>query len=91
MLLPFVHSAYCDASSLTWGREVVSSSEGVQQGDPLSALLFSLAIHKMCAKLKSELAVFYLDDGTLGGSWVVVIKDVKLSEAEASNLGLQLS
>ena len=90
-LLPFVHSAYCVTSSLMWGSEVVKSSEGVQQGDPLGPLLFCLAIHKMCAKLKSELTVFYLDDGTLGGSREVVINDMKLIEEEASKLGLRLN
>ena len=69
-LFPFVHSAYCEPSSLMWGNDAVQSSEGVQQGDPLSPLLFCLSIHKMCVKLKSELAVFYLDDGTLGGEGV---------------------
>ena len=34
-LLPFVHSVYCNSSSLMWGDEVVESAEGVQQGDPL--------------------------------------------------------
>ena len=34
-LLPFVHSAYCIALSMMRGCEVVKSSEGVQQGDPL--------------------------------------------------------
>ena len=61
VLVPFVHSAYCVALSLMWGSEVVESSEGVQQGDPLGPLLFCLAIHKMCAKLTSELTLFYLD------------------------------
>ena len=65
-LHPFVHSSYCQSSSLMWENDVVLSSEGVQQGDPLGPLLFCLSIHKMCVKLKSELAVFYLDDGTLG-------------------------
>ena len=92
-LLPFVHSAYCVASSLMWGSEVVESSEGVQLGDPLGPLLytFCLEIHKMCAKLKSELTLFYLDDGTLGGGRGVVINDVKLIEEEASKLGLRLN
>ena len=66
-------------------------SSGVQQGDPLIPLLFFLAIHKMCAKFKSELAVFYLDDGTLGGGREVVINEVKLIEEKASILGLWLN
>ena len=34
-LLPFVHSVYCSSSFLSWGNEVLLSSEGVQQGDPM--------------------------------------------------------
>ena len=45
----------------------------------------------MCAKLKSELTVFYLDDGTLGGNWEEVLSDLRLIEGEASELGLQLN
>ena len=70
---------------------MVLSSEGVQQGDPLGPLLFCLSIHKMCVKLKSELAVFYLDDGTLGGNWKNVISDLNLIEEEVSELGLKLN
>ena len=87
-LHPFVHSSHCQSSSLMC---VVLSSEGVQQGDPLGPLLFCLSIHKMCVKLKSELAVFYLDDGTLGGNWKDVISDLNLVEEEASELGLKLN
>ena len=90
-LHPFVHSSYCQSSSLMWENDVVLSSEGVQQGDPLGPLLFCLSIHKMCVKLKSELAVFYLDDGTLGGNWKDVISDLNLIEEEASELGLKLN
>ena len=90
-LLPFIHSAYHSPSFLIWGDEVVNSSEGVQQGDPLGPLLFCLTIHKLCAKLKSEFAVFYLDDGTLGGTREDVIDDVKTIEEEAGTLGLQLN
>ena len=90
-LLPFVHSAYWESTSLVWDSEVVHSSDGVQQGDPLGPLLFCLSIHKLCAKLKSELAVFYLDDGTLGGNWEEVLSDLRLIEEEASELGLELN
>ena len=39
-------------------------------------------------KLRSELKLFYLDDGSLGGAEEDVINDVKLIEHEASALGL---
>ena len=87
----FLLSTQCDSSSLMWGDEVVESAEGVQQGDPLGPLLFCLSIHKMAAKLKSELAIFYLDDGTLGGNWEDVVNDMKMIEDEARDLGLLLN
>ena len=90
-LLPFVHSVYCSPSSLFWGTEVIQSSEGVQQGDPLGPLLFCLTIHNMCSQLKSELRMFYLDDGTLGGTLTDVLKDLQLITKEAHSLGLQLN
>ena len=42
-LLPLVHSAYSSPSHLFIGDEIIQSSEGVQQGDPLGPLLFSLS------------------------------------------------
>ena len=90
-LLPFIHSVYCESSSLMWGTDIIQSSERIQQGDPLGPLLFCLSIHKMCTKLQSELAVFYLDDGTLGGHWTDVVNDLTLIEEESSALGLLLN
>ena len=52
---------------------------------------FSLSIHKICVKLKSELEVFYLDDGTLGRNWKDVISDLNLIEEKATELGLKLN
>ena len=67
-LLPLVLSAYGSPSSLFYGENIILSSEGVQQGDPLGPLFFCLTIHNMVQQLCSELNVFYLDDGTLGGT-----------------------
>ena len=77
-LLPFVHSVYYSPSSLFRGTEFIQSSEGVQQGDPLGPLLFCLTIHNMCSQLKYELRMFYLDDGTLGGTLTDVLQDLQL-------------
>ena len=44
-LLPLVSSAYESPSHLWLGDNVLSSEEGVQQGDPLGPLLFSITIH----------------------------------------------
>ena len=72
-LLPFVHSVYCSSSFLSWEDEVLFSSEGIQQGDPMGPLLFGLTIHTFSAKMRSEFAVLYLDDGTLGRNMEDVI------------------
>ena len=90
-LFQFVHSAYAQTSSLFCTDQVVEPSEGVQQGDPLGPMLFCLTIHPMVEKLRSELKVFYLDDGTLGGNLEDIIRDLQLVEKEAAELGLQLN
>ena len=66
-LFPLVHSAYSAPSSLFIQDKTILSAEGVQQGDPLGPLLFSLTTMDLMEPLRSELLIFYLDDGTLGG------------------------
>ena len=49
-LLPFVRLWYSRPSTYTWRDESgtvhnIAQAEGVEQGDPLSPLLFSLAVH----------------------------------------------
>ena len=62
-----------------------------QQGDPLDSLLFYLAIHPLTEKLTSELMVFYLNDGTLGGRVGEVLQGLRTVECAAEDLGLQLN
>ena len=71
----FVYSVYYKPSSLFWGDKILQSSEGVQQGDPLGPFLFCLTIHYLTLQLRSEFCVFYLDDGTVGGSMEDVLQD----------------
>ena len=89
-LYPFVHSAYEKPSSLFYG-DSVQSEEGIQQGESLGSLLFCLAIHPMVLQLRSEFRVFYLDDGTLGGSVPEILEDLQLVVRLAPALGLQLN
>ena len=88
-LLPLIHSAYSSPSSLFIGDSTIQSSERVQQGDPLGPLLFCLTTVDIIGKLRSELCMFYLDDGILGGP----LKDVDLKAVELAvgDLELQLN
>ena len=57
----------------------------------MGPLLFCISIHDLVSKLQSELIVFYLDDGTIGGSFQDVLADLRLVELEASKLGLEFN
>ena len=90
-VFPFVHSAYSSPSLLHYDSNTIPSAEGVQQGDPLSPLLFWLTILPLIQALKSEYKVFYLVDGTLGSRVNSVLEDLQLVECLAPELGVQLN
>ena len=87
---PFVHSVYSSPSSLFWGEINLSSSEGVQQGDPLGPLLFCLSIHHHSTFLSAKFYVEYLDDITLGGSTDEILHDLEVIKT-FEELGLSLN
>ena len=90
-LLPWVLLAYGYSSLLFYGKDTICSAEGVHQGGPLAPLLFCLTMHSLVEQLSSELNIWYLDDGTLGGSQEKVLQDFRLVEDKASELGLVLN
>ena len=90
-LLLYVYSSYCAPSSLFWEDKILDSAEGVQQEDPLGPLLFCLTIHNLTTQLVSDFKIFYLDNGTLGGACDYVLRDLKVVEDVAGQLGLQLN
>ena len=65
---------YAQPSKLFFGSETISSETGVQQGDPIGPLLFSLALQPLLQELNSgradqglQLVYSYLDDLILAG------------------------
>lgn len=57
----------------------------------MPALFFCLTIHPLVSQLKSELSVWYLDDGTVGGSAEDVRHDLKVVGQEGAVLSLLLN
>ena len=90
-LYPYVFSCYSQCSLLFYENTIIPSQEGVQQGDPLGPLLFCLVIHPLVKNLKSELKIFYLDDGLLGSIGTEVLNDITRVQEEAAHLGLHLN
>ena len=90
-LFPLIHSVYSAPSSLFVQDSIIRSAEGIQQGEPLGPLLFSFASTDLVELLKSEMYIFYLDNGTLGGKFSEVHNDLETVVGEAEVLGLQLN
>ncbi|KAF2884151.1 hypothetical protein ILUMI_22040 [Ignelater luminosus] len=90
-LFPFLWQCYSFSADLLFGNQVIPSLVGVQQGDPAGPMIFSLAIQPIIDELKSELNVFYLDDGTLSDDPEVVLSDFMNLIDRSHELGLQVN
>ena len=83
--------AYSKPSSVIASGHSITSSTGVQQGDPIDPLLFALAVDQIASGVRSELNVWYLDDATIGGSPESVISDVQRCITGLKRIGLMVN
>ena len=78
-------------SFLKFGKRLISSQVGVQQGDPLDPLIFCLKIHPTQLSLNSEFLVGYMDDITTGGAEASVASDIKVIIDDGNAKGIHLN
>src|SRR3978361_171665 len=90
-IFPLIYQCYGKPSFLMFGKEVILSQAGVQQGDPLGPMLFCLTINNLTKSLISEFNSWYLDDGCLGDTPAVVLKDLQTIFECSKPLGLELN
>jgi hypothetical protein len=91
LIYPYLWQCYSFLLYLIYNGSLIYSQVGCQQGDPLGPAIFSLSIHPTIEKLSSQLNVWYLDDGALGGSAESVLKDLETIIVEFEKIGLSLN
>ena len=94
-LAHWVEFCYAGQPFLWWDKHVLRSAAGVQQGDPLGPILFSLVLQEVVREIEKQLPdldlnVWYLDDGTIIGKSAEVAQALQIIEVEGRKLGLEL-
>ena len=81
-----------------FGQHIVASANGVQQGDPIGPLLFSLALQPILHRVNVrrsdhglQLAVSYLDDFILAGEQLAVAQAFHYVRDQARRIGLEFN
>ena len=90
-IYPLVWQAYCSDSPLYIGDSKIRSRTGIQQGDPLSSLLFSLAIDSVSKGITTDINIWYLDDATIGGPVEEVTNNIQRIKSQLGEKGLQIN
>ncbi|XP_029656011.1 uncharacterized protein LOC115229886 [Octopus sinensis] len=88
---PLVHLLYACSSILMFNDIPISSSTGVQQGDPLGPVLFALGVNNIAHSVRSPINIWYLDDATICGPPDVVFDDLRFIIPSLSAIGLSIN
>ncbi|XP_026413120.1 uncharacterized protein LOC113308884 [Papaver somniferum] len=88
----WVEFCYSHPARLYYNEHTLSTTKGVQQGDPLGPLFFALTLHPLAIKIAARCALdfhaWYLDDGTIAGDTLEVAKALKIIQKEGPERGL---
>ena len=90
-IYPLIWQAYRCDSPLYIGDAKIWSRTGIQQGDPLSSLLFSVAIEDASREAGTDINTWYLDDATIGGSLGQVTDAIPRVLRQLEERGLQVN
>ena len=83
--------AYQHQSELFCRDQIISSAPGVQQGDPVGPLLFSLAADDIARPVSAPLNIWYLNDATLERPVEKIIHDLGIIIPALSMIGLEIN
>ena len=94
-LLSWFEFTHTEPSPLFCDKEILLSSQGTQQGDPLGPAFFALAIHpilELTAGIPGiDWDVFYLDDGVLVGEAEALLQTLELLTTQFGKVGLKVN
>ena len=87
----WVQFCYGSPSHLLFGDSLISSSSGVQQGDPIGPFLFCLALDKIVRSIERDCDLetnkWYLDDGALSGDADEILKALDIIRKDGPAVG----
>ena len=91
----FNNFCYSQHTPLFYNNAIVQSESGIQQGDPLWSLLFSLTLWPIIQKIKASVPVslqptWYIDDGFIAGSEDQIKQTLEILANEGRERGLIL-
>ena len=94
-IISFASFCYSKHSDLFFNSSIVDSQTGVQQGDPLGPLLFSLAIWPLIDEIESKIPnllqhCWYLDDGMIAGTEIKLCEALVVLSESGEKFGLEL-
>ena len=93
--LPWAITCYGRASNLQFGKTSLSSSSGVQQGDPFAGICFALVLQPVVNSIEAEVPtlaanVWLHDDGSVVGTEEELMTVVAIVQRDGPERGLHL-
>ncbi len=89
--ISFHQNKYERPSNLHYGESIIKSEKGAQQGDPCAPVAFCIGLRRLTHSLESRLNAWFLDDGTIGDEFPVILRDIERVTAFYDESGLTLN